>query len=256
MTRKPRPRGFTLVELLVVIAIIVVLMAILFPVFSRVRERARKTKCQANLHQLAMALKQYREDHGRYPSAPWYDDTIGRYRGGFSDLYPDYIDNTEVLLCPDDLEAKGLGAKISQNIYSSYNGQATNPRGDNWALQEVYYNYNGYDFSGAPGSAVNSTGVDNGGGADDLYFAVLLPEFGPKGLRPNRDAPRLANRSAPGFTIITHCRFHRGRGDPSDQNEIVARADGTVDGAVKRAYLEQDPDGTGPKVAPYVSQLK
>ncbi|WP_369016114.1 prepilin-type N-terminal cleavage/methylation domain-containing protein, partial [Armatimonas sp.] len=45
MQRPHRPRGFTLIELLVVIAIIAILAAILFPVFARAREQARKTTC-------------------------------------------------------------------------------------------------------------------------------------------------------------------------------------------------------------------
>jgi prepilin-type N-terminal cleavage/methylation domain-containing protein len=60
--------GFTLIELLVAIAIVALLAAVLFPVFSRVRERARQTACLSNLHQLSLATFQYAQDFDdRYP---------------------------------------------------------------------------------------------------------------------------------------------------------------------------------------------
>ena len=48
-------KGFTLIELLIVIAIIAILAAILFPVFGRARENARRASCQSNLKQIALA---------------------------------------------------------------------------------------------------------------------------------------------------------------------------------------------------------
>jgi len=56
-------KGFTLIELLVVIAIIAILAAILFPVFARARENARKTNCQSNLKQLGVACLAYAQDY-------------------------------------------------------------------------------------------------------------------------------------------------------------------------------------------------
>jgi len=54
-----REERFTLIELLVVIAIIAILAAILFPVFSRAREQARKAACLSNAKQIGMALAMY-----------------------------------------------------------------------------------------------------------------------------------------------------------------------------------------------------
>src|SRR5215212_8993403 len=54
--------GFTLIELLVVIAIIAILAAILFPVFSKARERARQTSCANRLRQLSTATNLYYQD--------------------------------------------------------------------------------------------------------------------------------------------------------------------------------------------------
>src|SRR5688500_16655106 len=58
--------GFTLIELLVVIAIIAILAAILFPVFGRARESARKTTCLNNLKQMGLATLQYTSDNDEY----------------------------------------------------------------------------------------------------------------------------------------------------------------------------------------------
>ena len=70
-------KGFTLIELLVVIAIIAILAAILFPVFARARENARKASCQNNLKQLALGMIMYCQDYDeRFPNWNW-----GRDRG-------------------------------------------------------------------------------------------------------------------------------------------------------------------------------
>ena len=63
MSFESRKRGFTLIELLVVIAIIAILAAILFPVFSKAREKARQTQCTSNLRQIALAVQIYTQEN-------------------------------------------------------------------------------------------------------------------------------------------------------------------------------------------------
>jgi prepilin-type N-terminal cleavage/methylation domain-containing protein/prepilin-type processing-associated H-X9-DG protein len=67
--RQRQTHGFTLIELLVVIAIIAILAAMLFPVFARARESARKIQCLANVKNIAMAIQMYLSDYDRFPPA-------------------------------------------------------------------------------------------------------------------------------------------------------------------------------------------
>lgn len=72
-TLKNRRIGFTLIELLVVIAVIALLAAILFPVFARARENARRTSCQSNMKQIGLGMTMYAQDYDEtYPRAYWY----------------------------------------------------------------------------------------------------------------------------------------------------------------------------------------
>jgi len=107
--------GFTLIELLVVIAIIAILAAILFPVFAKVREKARQTSCLSNEKQLGLGFMQYTEDNDEaFPYTPYYD-TINK--GWGSAIYP-YIKSTQIFQCPDDPNA----ATNTKAVSYAYNG--------------------------------------------------------------------------------------------------------------------------------------
>jgi prepilin-type N-terminal cleavage/methylation domain-containing protein len=117
--------GFTLIELLVVIAIIAILASILFPVYSRVRENARRTKCLSNVKQLVMAFTMYADDHDETlpiwcMDYPWKSkDTDGPGNTWDAVLLP-YYRNSEMLYCPSNPNAKthpGLWTG-SQNLRS------------------------------------------------------------------------------------------------------------------------------------------
>ena len=98
-------RAFTLIELLVVIAIIALLAAILFPVFARARENARKTSCLNNTKQLALALTQYTQDYDETLPIGGGNSVPGCPSGGtpnyrwYSDLVT-YTKSMQVYVCP------------------------------------------------------------------------------------------------------------------------------------------------------------
>jgi prepilin-type N-terminal cleavage/methylation domain-containing protein len=72
--RRVRRAGFTLVELLVVLAVIVVLAALLLPVLSEARAKARQTRCLSQMRQIAQAHLLYLQD--------WDEQFPGWWQGG------------------------------------------------------------------------------------------------------------------------------------------------------------------------------
>ncbi|QDT65744.1 DUF1559 domain-containing protein [Calycomorphotria hydatis] len=66
-----RRQGFTLVELLVVIAIIAILIALLLPAVQQAREAARRSQCNNNLKQIALALHNYHDNYNMFPQGQY-----------------------------------------------------------------------------------------------------------------------------------------------------------------------------------------
>ena len=116
--------AFTLIELLVVIAIIAILAAILFPVFGRARENARRSSCQSNLKQIGLSIAQYTQDYDeRYPIA--FDFTQGNGTGWDSRVAP-YVGSSvqsganrgvSIFVCPSDSLVRSSGSN-SPRTYS------------------------------------------------------------------------------------------------------------------------------------------
>lgn len=107
-TSGARGAGFTLIELLIVIAIIAILAAILFPVFSAAREKAREVSCAGNLKQIALAYVQYYQDYDEVTPYACYNSSGGNCGGSLEGgttlgwcLAP-YIKTGQAWHCPSD----------------------------------------------------------------------------------------------------------------------------------------------------------
>lgn len=164
--------GFTLIELLVVIAIILLLAAILFPVFGRVRENARRTACQSNLKQLGLAFAQYAHDYdGRMPQAQncvitpvsasaqtISCETTGDGHAWPGKIFP-YVKSKQLFNCPSI--SVGLNKRpslkspgASQSFYLGWDEKITSTN-----EQTVSYGYNGNYLGG--GVYTHSNGSAN-----------------------------------------------------------------------------------------------
>ncbi len=112
MKSNPHKKAFTLIELLVVIAIIAILAAILFPVFARARENARRTSCQSNLKQLGLGIMQYTQDYDE--KLPGFYKNIGGTVTWATLLQP-YAKSVQLYTCPN-----GVPYALTSPQYISY----------------------------------------------------------------------------------------------------------------------------------------
>ena len=143
MLKKCEKSAFTLIELLVVIAIISILASILFPVFARARENARRASCISNMKQLGLAVMMYKQDYdGRFPKAGWADGENLPCPDGSGDMcgaswevkiYP-YVKSLQVYVCPSDSNRVWLG--------------------DNQGTGEISYGYNYANLDNVNESAI------------------------------------------------------------------------------------------------------
>lgn len=107
-------RAFTLIELLVVIAIIALLAAILFPVFARARENARKSSCLNNLKQIGIGIAQYTQDfdenfpRSRNPGFTYMNSGVNPRAPWHLTVLP-YIKSLQVYKCPSNPTNNRMG---------------------------------------------------------------------------------------------------------------------------------------------------
>ncbi len=185
--------AFTLIELLVVIAIIAILAAILFPVFARARENARKTSCLSNIKQIGLGVAQYTQDYDESMVPYRLDYVSGTSVVPFPVLLQPYVKSVQVFKCPSNttsnmVEGSTVAGITPNGVGASYNANAgaladsDNGPGSRRPMQQASYgNINLSTFANPATTIIITETKDSG--APDMYNTGSLYSSATAGLQ-------------------------------------------------------------------------
>jgi len=197
---KTRHNAFTLIELLIVVAIIGLLAALLFPVFARARENAKRASCQSNLKQIGLGLLLYAQDYDEMMTRACYtndsscsekttEENANPARHKWMDAIFPYVKSEQLFVCPSAPKNKVVG-----NPSTKYSPER--------------YRFRGNLSSGQTTFAFGSYGINN---AYPLNSAWQV--FGPMG-------KKISTMATPATTVLAtdgngSYEFGPGTGTPS-----------------------------------------
>jgi prepilin-type N-terminal cleavage/methylation domain-containing protein/prepilin-type processing-associated H-X9-DG protein len=218
-------RGFSLVELLTVIAIIAILAAIIFPIMTSVKDKAKVTSCMTNMQNIQQAITIYKTDNRRFP------DTLGiefqadvpfdlaKPLPGALTIFRDRNTPPAAFRCPSS-PALNYSDKLTVNYPVPL---------ANGATSRELYAVDSYDaqYLNAPGGDVVEAHYVLRWAADPAAVAGFAPH--PPGtadtttLQEDDYERQLCMRTPPGDTVVTWCGYHKGN------MTLVLFLDGHVD---------------------------
>ena len=193
-------RGFTMIEMLTVIAIIAILAGILFPVFATVRKNVHRSTCMANMHQIGVAVRVYKDEHnGVYPEALFGFDVPGVISAGVGPdgqqlpgvpgLYPQYVKEKQLLRCP--ISPYQIGDR------TPLQGQVPNPQFYGKYATRIYPAWDSYDGQVEPNKVGNPYIVKY-----TRHWSNQIPGYADI-------ARQLLYKNPPDDTVVTWCTYHR-----------------------------------------------
>ncbi len=160
-------RGFTLIELLVVIAVIAILAAILFPVFSQARDKARAAACLSHARQIGTAVQMYAQDYDEQVVPHWYTHWTwnGVHAWWWFEVCQPYIRATDFMVCKSGSFnlIKQFPSAITYRMSFGYN-----------CIRDTAYSWrNPAGYRGVCTYTANPAGIQYGEGKFGIHLAQV-----------------------------------------------------------------------------------